>query len=381
MYLHRKIIKLIHNPEIYTIFGLKLNKHFFRPMKHFLRLLFVLSIVITVVIPVGAIDYDAGNVRATISLKVPGNPANHYPLTLGPISENGRYELKAATNIPVSIRQQVSDKNGEKQIILVIEAKEDIYFNYLQSLNTGFDHDDCLFYLPGFWYRRNLRSPVNAPSFHTADSWTVREDRLSTPLSGAFNEKNGDYITIIRIDDFKYDALTTHKEGEVILSGKTSVGAIGFENQKGKTALVFGFPYQETPKSYLRKLTLAPSIEAYQYLKKGEKIELTWYIRNGNEADYSQFISQTWKYCYDKYTPEEVVPSYSTEWMKETLSNYFLESYVDNHDLKYTCGAHIHTDLCEHVPIAEVGFIGRVLLNAFNALEYGESIGNDLLVA
>lgn len=33
------------------------------------------------------------------------------------------------------------------------------------------------------WYRRNLRSPQEAPSFHTSDSWLVREDRLSTPLT------------------------------------------------------------------------------------------------------------------------------------------------------------------------------------------------------
>src|SRR5690606_22889788 len=36
-------------------------------------------------------------------------------------------------------------------------------------------------------------------------------------------------------------------------------------------------------------------------------------------------------------------------------------------------GAHLRIDDCESTGSAEVGFIGRVLLNAFNALEYGET--------
>ena len=66
-------------------------------------------------------------------------------------------------------------------------------------------------------------------------------------------------MTVNRLDKFTTDALTTHKEGEVILSGKTSLGFTGFENQNGVAALSFGFPYEEAPRSYIRKLTLAPS--------------------------------------------------------------------------------------------------------------------------
>ena len=40
----------------------------------------------------------------------------------------------------------------------------------------------------------------------------------------------------------------------------------------------FGFPYREAPKSYIRKLTLAPAVTAYQHLKKGETILLMWQI-------------------------------------------------------------------------------------------------------
>ena len=31
-------------------------------------------------------------------------------------------------------------------------------------------------------------------------------------------------MTVNRLDDFSMDALATHKEGEIILSGKTSLG-------------------------------------------------------------------------------------------------------------------------------------------------------------
>ena len=84
--------------------------------------------------------------------------------------------------------------------------------------------------MPGFWYRRNLRSPKEAPSFHTSDSWVVREDRLSTPLTGIFDEKQKKYMTVVRRAEYIQDALSTHKEGEVILSGTTSLGFTGFEN-------------------------------------------------------------------------------------------------------------------------------------------------------
>lgn len=120
----------------------------------------------------------------------------------------------------------------------------------------------------GFWYRRNLRSPKEAPSFHTSDSWIVSEDRLSAPLTGIFCEKKQRFMTVNRLDQFANSTLATHREGEIILSDKTSLGYTGFENKGGVATLSFGFPYREAPKSYIRKLTLAPAVTAYQLLKK-----------------------------------------------------------------------------------------------------------------
>jgi len=317
--------------------------------------------------------YDASHISASIALKSPGNQAANYPLTITP-NNNSNYNLKmiAGEKIPVTLLQQVSEQNGTKKITMQITASEDIYFNYSQRFSTDSYHDDCQFYMPGFWYRRNMRSPKDAPSFHTSDSWTVREDRLSTPLTGIFNEKNGEYVSVVRVDSFSNEALITHKEGEVILSGKTSIGYTGFENINGIASLSFGFPYQETPESYIRKLTLAPSVKAFQFLKKGESIILTWNIKQGKADNFADFVKQTWEFSYDTYLPKEVNTNYSVDMMKQVMSNFFVSSFVGDKPLKYYSGVHLKTDDCESTGSVEVGFVGRVLLNAFNALEYGQ---------
>ena len=56
---------------------------------------------------------------------------------------------------------------------------------------------------------------------------------------------------------FGIDALSMHKRGEIMLSGKTDVGYTSFRNQKGKSMLSFGPPYEETSHAYIRKLTLS----------------------------------------------------------------------------------------------------------------------------
>ena len=135
--------------------------------------------------------------------------------------------------------------------------------------------------MPGFWYRKNLRSPDNAPSFRSGKDWTVREDRLSTPLTGIYNTGSGEYCTVLRISDFGQDAQPCHSYGEVILSDVTSVGYTGFSASADSADINFGFPYQETPASYMKKLTLAPPVFAFSRLDAGETHEIVWEIRKG----------------------------------------------------------------------------------------------------
>ena len=344
-----------------------------------LKRLFLGIMLFTGITGAGAANAAPEDISASISLKVPGNDAKQYPLALQKM-QDGMYSCRASETLPLDIIRQVVDKDGKQRITVTLKALENVYFNYGEQIKTGYKHSDCQFYMPGFWYRRNLRSPKEAPSFHTSDSWLVREDRLSTPLTAAFNPASGTSMSVIRIDKFDKEALTTHKEGEVILSGETSIGYTGFCNVDGVTVLAYGFPYKEAPKTYIRKLTLAPAVEAFQLLRKGDSISMTWEVSERNAADFSECVQRTWEYCYDTNRPKPVDTPYTVDRMKEVMSNFFVESYVSNTPTHYYSGVELETATCANTDVAEVGFVGRTLLNAFNALEYGKQQNRQDLV-
>ena len=344
-----------------------------------LKRLFLGVMLLVGITGAGATNAAPEDISASISLKVPGNDAKQYPLALQKM-QDGMYSCRASEKLPLDIIRQVVDKDGKQRITVTLKALENVYFNYGEQIKTGYKHSDCQFYMPGFWYRRNLRSPKEAPSFHTSDSWLVREDRLSTPLTAAFNLASGTSMSVIRIDKFDKEALTTHKEGEVILSGETSIGYTGFCNVDGMTVLAYGFPYKEAPKTYIRKLTLAPAVEAFQLLRKGDSISVTWEVSERNAADFSECVQHTWEYCYDTNRPKPVDTPYTVDRMKEVMSNFFVESYVSNTPTHYYSGVELETATCANTDVAEVGFVGRTLLNAFNALEYGKQQNRQDLV-
>ena len=344
-----------------------------------LKRLFLGVMLLAGITGAGAVNVAPEDISASISLKVPGNDAKQYPLALQKM-QDGMYSCRASETLPLDIIRQVVDKDGKQRITVTLKALENVYFNYGEQIKTGYKHSDCQFYMPGFWYRRNLRSPKEAPSFHTSDSWLVREDRLSTPLTAAFNPASGTSMSVIRIDKFDKEALTTHKEGEVILSGGTSIGYTGFCNVDGVTVLAYGFPYKEAPKTYIRKLTLAPAVEAFQLLRKGDSISMTWEVSERNAADFSECVQRTWEYCYDTNRPKPVDTPYTVDRMKEVMSNFFVESYVSNTSTHYYSGVELETATCANTDVAEVGFVGRTLLNAFNALEYGKQQNRQDLV-
>ena len=344
-----------------------------------LKRLFLGVMLLVGITGAGATNAAPEDISASISLKVPGNDAKQYPLALQKM-QDGMYRCRASEKVPLDMIRQVVDKDGKQRITVTLKALENVYFNYGEQIKTGYKHSDCQFYMPGFWYRRNLRSPKEAPSFHTSDSWLVREDRLSTPLTAAFNPASGTSMSVIRIDKFDKEALTTHKEGEVILSGETSIGYTGFCNVDGVTVLAYGFPYKEAPKTYIRKLTLAPAVEAFQLLRKGDSISMTWEVSERNAADFSECVQRTWEYCYDTNRPKPVDTPYTVDRMKEVMSNFFVESYVSNTPTHYYSGVELETATCANTDVAEVGFVGRTLLNAFNALEYGKQQNRQDLV-
>ena len=318
----------------------------------------------------------AAAVQFTLRLKYPGNDAVTYPL------QHQGNKLKAQQPLPLDITTVTTSEGEDLRLSVTLTARKRTWFNLGVLIPTNYATYDCDFYLPGFWYHKNLRSPREAPSFHTSMDWTFREDRLSSPLAGVYC--NGSALTVMH--EFTpssplTDALTTHQEGEVILGGFTSIGYMGFEGSSGHAALSFGYPYMETPFRYIRKLTLINPITTFAQLEQGESITLTWLVRETKPADYGEFVAQTWLYCMARLNPQPLQPLFTPDEAKDQLANYFRKAYVDQYALKYHSGHGLRIDDCKPVDHVQIGFCGRVLLNGFNALEYGEAHSDAELVA
>jgi len=329
----------------------------------------IFSILLLFLLPLGVFAEEA--FVSSVSIKVPGNGSVTYALRM----DDGN--LSSDKPLPLRLTYSIDDKEaGVKVLNLHIAAISDTWFNFQASYRTPIRHTEGDFYLPGFWYHKNLRSPKESPSFHTSDSWTFREDRLSTPLTCVLDPSTGHYYSVLRLADYHDDALTTHKRGEVMLSGRSDIGYLGFENKEGLSALCFGYPYRETPATYIRKRTLAPASFAFAFLPKGGCIDLKWQIKEGEADSFASLVRGMWEYSFDTYHPQKVETPYSDDFLKETLTNYFRESFVESDFIHYTSGEGLVCADCEPKNGAQVGFVGRVLLNAFNSLEYG-TLHND----
>ena len=71
----------------------------------------------------GAANYSPEKSQASLALKVPGNPAVEYPLTLSKLSDSYfDYEWKAKEKIPVTIFQQISTVDDKQQVTVVLTA-------------------------------------------------------------------------------------------------------------------------------------------------------------------------------------------------------------------------------------------------------------------
>ena len=273
---------------------------------------------------------NAQDIEATLLLKQPGNRAVAHQLHLN----NGRYEAKG-TLLPLQISQTVTADGDDKIVTINLKADADVYFNFGAQLATGLSTEGSEFYLPGFWYHRNLRSPKEAPSFATSTSWNFRDDRLSTPLTSVYNTTTGSGWSVLRVEKGSADVQTQHTEGEIILQGNTTIGYLGFDNETGKTKLTFGYPYVENPRRYIRKLTLAPAVTSFVKMQTGESKTLTWRIHQTKSASYGDFVASTWQYCFDQMQPQPLAQQFTANQVRAQLCNYFRESYVSEFPLKY----------------------------------------------
>lgn len=310
------------------------------------------------------------NIRYTLLVKQPGNPTQTYVLE----AEAGQNMLQAEEEIPLSISREVSSENGNANLTVSIEANADTYFSLQGQFHAqGLSYDNSYLYLPGFWYRKNQRSPDQVPNARLSKNWIVREDRLSSPLVGVFDREKKISYSLARLDAIEAYALAPLEQGEVMLSGPSDLAALGFGEEEGTPYLSFAYPHMEAPHSYFRKLTLGDPVRAFVHLKEGESITLRYQLMQFEARDYADYMRQIWTRSFDIYQPQPVTDNkLSDEEIKNTLTKFYKQSFVEAGDLKGFSGVHLQTHVCEVKEILEVGFIGRVLLNAFNALEYAE---------
>lgn len=318
---------------------------------------------------------SAQNIVSKIYLKTPGNSAVEHVLDWNKTGSNS-WDLSSTATSNVDIQVE---KNGENLTIKII-ALNQVYFNLQNYLYTDFVFAESELLLPGLWYKKNNRSSDGSPSITESDSWSFREDRLSTPLTGVFNKNGAEAITILRNDKIVKDALAVPLVGDMILSDYSDLGSLGFGNHNNKVYLQFGYPYQESPKTYIRKLTLAPKSMAFISLGKGDIVELSYQIHKTQVASFSEFVKNTWQYSVDTLKPEPIDNAMNTADVKRQLSKFYKQSYLDEKELAGFSGVHLSTELVESKNAFEIGFIGRVLLNAFNALQYGQEMQDAELV-
>jgi len=311
-----------------------------------------------------------------LRLKEAGNPAK--TILLRPEPEGSGFILKGDQNLPARINLQIFKGNADlNRIMISIEALEDVSLNLSGSIVAdGVSEASSYYLLPGFWYRKNLRSPQGAPSIRYGTKWMVREDRLSIPLTSVYDTQSGKSLTLCRSDEILQDALMPYKKGEVILYDRTDVGGVGFHSEEGVVKLTFCYPFAEIPVTYLRKLRTETATLAFQHFKAGERKDLSWEIREGQDEDYSSFVEGTWNNAFDQFKPGPLRNQRSDLENKEILSRYYSQSFTDDYELKGFSGVHLLIDSCEKRGLLEVGFVGRVLLNAYNALEYGYETEN-----
>ncbi len=303
------------------------------------------------------------------------------PLTITVLYSNGSEETKAidaylnhGTNEGLTIdKKTIVEENGAVSYTYTLHAlkAQSIHLHKIWSVNSSFEK--AQFLLPGFWYKRNLRSPENAPSFKVADLWSFREDRMSFPTAVLFDEDSKNWIRLTRADSLLFDETQDSISGNLTL--KTQIGSLGIGKwEADKVQLNASFPFEEIPRSYRSKLKLNPPSKAFYPMQKGETIHLTWKIGYGTANDFTAVVTKSWQDAFDSYDPAPVASKKQNLEIKEILSNYFYESYAETKNLKGFSGLWFNTKTCETTGVLSVGFCGQLLANTYNLLEYGYAL-------
>ncbi|MCG8326789.1 MAG: hypothetical protein MI974_03835 [Chitinophagales bacterium] len=301
------------------------------------------------------------------------SPAIAYQLVF---DENGKAQGGSEN---LQVKQEIKkDASNVVRYTYTITARKHTHFSFHQKwLFSNYKLDRVDFFMPGFWYKKNLRSPENAPSIQVAKNWCVREDRLSSPLVATFHNDRKDYVYIRRSDKLEQESLLPKKEGEIILPSKSSIGSLGFYTETNSSvSLTAQYPFYEAPYSYQSKLTLNPALESFITLRAGESISFSWEVITGKANDFTDFVEQIWAQSFDFHQPQPLEQNLGNHEIKSILTNYFKESLATTNGLTGFSGLWFDMKSCETTGVLSVGFCGRTLLNAFNLLEYA-TINND----
>ena len=98
---------------------------------------------------------DLAGLSTELLLKKPGNPAVSYKLSPNGNSASGntvKWTMSGNRELPVVLKQDVSTQGDITTVTLTVTAKETVYYNLgCTYVMKGSAHDDCLFYMPGFW--------------------------------------------------------------------------------------------------------------------------------------------------------------------------------------------------------------------------------------
>ncbi|MFS4455207.1 hypothetical protein [Maribacter sp. 2304DJ31-5] len=314
---------------------------------------------------------------------LPENLVEH-PMQISVLNDNGNNETVIFTentdndqDSGISVKKTIEkDENGAFTYTYQMTASRDmdIHLHKVWSV-TDYSFDKAEFLLPGFWYKRNLRSPENAPSFKTAHLWSFREDRMSAPLAVVHDPTSKGWVRLERMDVLAQEGVPDATGGKIKV--RTDIGSLGIGKMgDDQVQLNAGFPFEEVPKSYQSKLKLNPTWKAFYPIKKGETLTVRWKVSQGMANDFTALVAQTWETAFDKYRPAPVANKKKDPEIKEILSNYFYESYAETKDLKGFSGLWFNTSTCETTGVLSIGFCGKIFANAYNLLEYGHQLNN-----
>ncbi len=223
---------------------------------------------------------------------------------------------------------------------------------------------------PGLWYWGNRFTKASAPSKRMSNCWSFREDRLSIPVVSALTDSALIALFDTRLPE-KDESLAS-----VVSPDQMQIGSFSLCEDKKQRCIGYRRPYREMPESYVSKHTFSEPVICKMQLKKGEHLTLEITVcalrvdEKITEYDQLNWINRVAEKLYAHNPPDRTL---TEQQIMEIMKQYYSQTFFTTKTgISGFVGKEMDTfssDLGEKE--CEVGFIGRVLLNAAFCLEYG----------